>query len=49
MLIKIQLETKKGYKILVISQMNIPICFPIFYDVWSSFFIKAFGLRSARH
>ena len=41
MLIQILSETKKSYKIIVISQMKIPIYFPIIYNEWSSFFNKS--------
>ena len=41
MLIQILSETKKNYKIIVISQMKIPIYFPIIYNERSSFFNKS--------
>ena len=46
MLIKIQSETKKNFKIIEISQMKIPIYFSLFTMCDLHFLIKASGLCS---
>ena len=45
-LIKILSETKKSYKIIVISQVKILIYFPLFSKSDLPFLIKASGLRT---